>query len=165
VVGGSLLLYALRAPSDNDGAPFAATSRETLLLANNLLLSTACAMVLIGTLYPLLADALSLGKISVGPPYFALLFTVLMAPLVALLPFGPLTKWQREQVSRPVAMLIPWAGLAIGLGITTYFLAPQGAWKSRWAWRVRRGSRRARCASCGRASNRRAAVSRPRWSA
>lgn len=129
VIGGSLLLYAMRAPGDEDGAPFVAASRETLLLANNVLLTTACAMVLIGTLYPLLADALSLGKISVGPPYFALLFTVLMAPLVALLPFGPLTKWQREQVSRPVAMLIPWAGLAIGLGITTFFLAPQGAWK------------------------------------
>ena len=129
VVGGSLLLYALRAPSDNDGAPFAASSRETLLLANNLLLSTACAMVLIGTLYPLLADALELGKISVGPPYFALLFTLLMAPLVLLLPFGPLTRWQREQASRPVAMLVPWAGLALGIGGTAYFLAPQGAWK------------------------------------
>jgi cytochrome c-type biogenesis protein CcmF len=129
VVGGSLLLYALRAPNENDGAPFAAASRETLLLANNLLLSTACAMVLIGTLYPLLADALSLGKISVGPPYFALLFVVLMAPLVLLLPFGPLTKWQREQPSRPFAMLVPWAGLAVGVGIATYFLAPQGPWK------------------------------------
>jgi len=129
VVGGSLLLYALRAPNENDGAPFAAASRETLLLANNLLLSTACAMVLIGTLYPLLADALSLGKISVGPPYFALLFTVLMAPLVALVPFGPLTKWQREQASRPFAMLVPWAGLAVGVGIAAFFLAPQGAWK------------------------------------
>jgi cytochrome c-type biogenesis protein CcmF len=129
VIGGSLLLYALRAPGENDGAPFAASSRETLLLANNLLLSTACAMVLIGTLYPLLADALSLGKISVGPPYFALLFTLLMAPLVMLLPFGPLTRWQREQASRPVAMLVPWAGLAVGVGIGAYFLAPQGAWK------------------------------------
>ncbi|KGQ20376.1 Cytochrome c heme lyase subunit CcmF [Lysobacter dokdonensis DS-58] len=129
VIGGSLLLYALRAPGENDGAPFAATSRETLLLANNLLLSTACAMVLIGTLYPLLADALDLGKISVGPPYFALLFTLLMAPLVLLLPFGPLTKWQREQASRPMAMLIPWAGLAIGIGIATFFLAEQGPWK------------------------------------
>ena len=129
VIGGSLLLYALRAPSENDGAPFAAASRETLLLANNLLLSTACAMVLIGTLYPLLADALDLGKISVGPPYFALLFTLLMAPLVLLLPFGPLTKWQREQASRPFAMLVPWAGLAIGIGIASFFLAEQGPWK------------------------------------
>jgi len=129
VIGGSLLLYALRSPDGNDGAPFATSSRETLLLANNLLLTSACAMVLLGTLYPLLADALDLGKISVGPPYFALLFVLLMAPLVLLLPFGPLTRWQREQPSRPVAMLVPWAGLALGIGIAVFFLAPQGAWK------------------------------------
>ena len=60
------------------------------------------------------ADALSLGKISVGPPYFALMFVLLMTPLVLLLPFGPLFRWQREQASRPLAMLIPWAGLALG---------------------------------------------------
>ncbi len=129
VIGGSLLLYALRAPRANDNTRFAAASRETLLLANNLLLTSACAMVLLGTLYPLLADALGLGKISVGPPYFALLFVLLMAPLVLLLPFGPLTRWQREQPSRPIAMLLPWAGLAIGIGIAAFFLAPQGPWK------------------------------------
>jgi cytochrome c-type biogenesis protein CcmF len=129
VVGGSLLLYALRAPAQGDGKPFAAASRETLLMANNLLLVTACAMVLLGTLYPLLADALELGKISVGPPYFSLLFVLLMAPLVLLLPFGPLTRWQREDVSKPIAMLVPWAGLAIGIGVAAFFLAPQGAWK------------------------------------
>ena len=134
VIGGSLVLYALRAPGDDDGVPdskqhFATASRETLLLTNNLLLTSACAMVLLGTLYPLLADALGLGKISVGPPYFALLFILLMAPLVLLLPFGPLTRWQREQPSRPIAMLVPWAGLALGIGIAAFFLAPQGAWK------------------------------------
>ena len=131
VIGGSLLLYALRAPSvDDNGQPFTASSRETLLLGNNLLLSTACAMVLLGTLYPLLADALELGKISVGPPYFALLFVLLMAPLVLLLPFGPLTRWQREQASRPLAMLLPWAGLALAAGVAAYFMAAQGPWKT-----------------------------------
>ncbi|MCA1714913.1 MAG: c-type cytochrome biogenesis protein CcmF, partial [Gammaproteobacteria bacterium] len=134
VIGGSLLLYALRAPGTegdaaSEGAPFVAASRETLLLANNLLLVAACGMVLLGTLYPLLADALGLGKISVGPPYFALLFVLLMTPLVLLLPFGPLTRWQREQVSRPIAMLVPWAGLALGIGIAAFFLSPQGQWK------------------------------------
>jgi cytochrome c-type biogenesis protein CcmF len=129
VIGGSLLLYALRSPDADDSSRFATSSRETLLLANNLLLACACAMVLLGTLYPLLADALGLGKISVGPPYFALLFTLLIAPLVMLLPFGPLTRWQREQASRPLAMLLPWAGLALGIGIAAFFLAPQGAWK------------------------------------
>ncbi|ROU05966.1 heme lyase CcmF/NrfE family subunit [Lysobacter enzymogenes] len=131
VVGGSLLLYALRAPSaqDDPGKPFEPSSRETLLLANNLLLTTACAMVLLGTLYPLLADSLNLGKISVGPPYFALMFVLLMTPLVLLLPFGPLFRWQREQVSRPLAMLVPWAGLAIGAAVAAFFLAPQGPLK------------------------------------
>jgi cytochrome c-type biogenesis protein CcmF len=87
-------------------------------------------MVLLGTLYPLIADALDLGKISVGPPYFGLLFLVLMAPLVLLVPFGPLTRWQREQASKPLAMLAPWAGLALLAGVLGYFMAPQGAWKT-----------------------------------
>jgi cytochrome c-type biogenesis protein CcmF len=130
VIGGSLVLYALRAPDGDKDASFAPASRETLLLVNNLLLVAACAMVLLGTLYPLLADALELGKISVGPPYFALLFVLLMAPLVLLVPFGPLTRWQREQPSKPFAMLVPWAGLALGIGIAAFFLAPQGAWKT-----------------------------------
>ena len=131
VIGGSLLLYALRAPSNNaDAKPFNAFSRETLLLLNNLLLTTACAMVLLGTLYPLLADALELGKISVGPPYFALMFLLLMAPLVALLPFGPLTRWQREDMASPIRMLMPWAVLALVLGVVAFFIAPQGKWKT-----------------------------------
>lgn len=131
VVGGSLLLYALRAPRESSQPRyFALFSRETLLLANNLLLATACAMVLLGTLYPLLADALELGKISVGPPYFALLFVVLMAPLVALLPFGPLTRWQREEPRAPLRMLAPWAALAIVGGVLAYFLLPDGGWQA-----------------------------------
>ncbi len=130
VVGGSLLLYALRAPRDDTGAPFAASSRETLLLVNNLLLTAACAMVLIGTLFPLFADALDLGKFSVGPPYFGLLFTVLMAPLVMLVPFGPLTRWQREQPDKPLRMLMPWAGLALALGAIAFFFWPEGSAKT-----------------------------------
>ncbi|KAB7763609.1 heme lyase CcmF/NrfE family subunit [Xanthomonas maliensis] len=134
VVGGALLLYVLRAPrlstGDDPRRAFAGSSRETLLLLNNLLLSCACVMVLLGTLYPLLADALGLGKLSVGPPYFGTLFVVLMAPLVALLPFGPLTRWQREQASRPLAMLAPWAALAIVLGALAWWAAPQGRWKT-----------------------------------
>jgi len=130
VIGGALLLYALRAPKFEDGKPFAATSRETLLLVNNLLLASACAMVLLGTLYPLLADALGLGKISVGPPYFGSLFLLLMAPLVLLVPFGPLTRWQSEQASRPIAMLAPWFVFALVLGVVAWFMAPQGPWKT-----------------------------------
>lgn len=129
VVGGSLVLYVLRAPRIAGGA-FVASSRETLLLANNVLLAAACGMVLLGTLYPLLADALELGKISVGPPYFGLLFVVLMTPLVMLLPFGPLTKWQKDQPRKPLAMLMPWLVAALALGAIAYFMAPQGPLKT-----------------------------------
>lgn len=133
VIGAALLLYALRAGalgSDDPRRGFMPTSRETLLLANNVLLAGACAMVLLGTLYPLLADALGLGKVSVGPPYFGTLFIVLMAPLVALLPFGPLVNWQRDQASKRLALLVPWAGLALLLGVLAWFMAPQGKLKA-----------------------------------
>jgi len=133
VVGAALLLYALRAGalgSDDPRKGFMPTSRETLLLANNLLLAGACAMVLLGTLYPLLADALGLGKVSVGPPYFGTLFIVLMAPLVALLPFGPLVNWQRDQASKRLALLAPWAVFALLLGVLAWFMAPQGKLKA-----------------------------------
>jgi len=133
VVGAALLLYALRAGalgSDDPRSGFMPTSRETLLLANNLLLAGACAMVLLGTLYPLLADALGLGKVSVGPPYFGTLFIVLMAPLVALLPFGPLVSWQRDQASKRLALLAPWAVFALLLGVLAWFMAPQGKLKA-----------------------------------
>ncbi len=134
LVGGALLLYALRAgrlgvDSADPRRGFMATSRETLLLANNLLLASATAMVLLGTLYPLLADALGLGKLSVGPPYFGSLFLLLMAPLVLLLPFGPLVNWQRDQPSRALALVLPWLVLAVALGMVAWWRAPQNGWK------------------------------------
>ena len=135
VMGAALLLYALRAPqvtpdADDPRRGFAGPSRETLLLANNLLLTAAAAMVLLGTLYPLLADALGLGKISVGPPYFGTLFVVLMTPLVLLLPAGPLTAWQRGRGAGAVALLLPWAVLALASGALAFWWAPQGPWKT-----------------------------------
>ena len=130
VVGASLLLYAMRAPNIDGGKPFTGASREALLLLNNVFLTAACTMVLIGTLYPLLADALELGKISVGPPYFSLLFIVLMAPIVLLLPLGPLIRWQRDEFARPLRMLLPWALLALVAGGIAYFQAPNGPWKT-----------------------------------
>ncbi|MET3654124.1 heme lyase CcmF/NrfE family subunit [Dyella japonica] len=111
VVGGSLLLYALRAPKVAGGKPFAVVSRETAILIGNLMLTVAAAMVLLGTLFPLLGDALNLGKISVGPPYFGFLFTLLMMPVVLLLPFGPYLRWGKSDV--PVLKKVMWrAGLA-----------------------------------------------------
>ena len=96
VTGGALTLYAIRAPQLKSAPPVGLYSRESLLLLNNILLATAAAMVLIGTLYPLVAEALGWGKISVGPPYFGLMFFVLMAPLVLMIPFGPLTRWKGD---------------------------------------------------------------------
>ena len=131
VVGGSLVLYAVRAPGiTRETRPFTAFSRETLLLINNLLLTTAGAMVLVGTLYPMLADALELGKVSVGPPYFSLMFAILMTPVVMLLPFGPLVRWQREQAHQVIALLLPWAALALLAGTIAWWMAPQGSVKT-----------------------------------
>jgi cytochrome c-type biogenesis protein CcmF len=97
VVGLSLLLYAWRAPTVGKGGHFEAMSKETLLLFNNILLVVACGAVLLGTLYPLFIDALGLGKISVGPPYFSVVFFWIMAPLMFLLGIGPLTRWKNDQ--------------------------------------------------------------------
>ena len=130
VIGGSLLLYALRSGDIDPGKPFSGAARETVLLINNCLLTAASAMVLLGTLYPLLADALDLGKISVGPPYFSLFFVVLMTPIVLLLPFGPLLRWQRDDLSKPARMLAPWAVLALVGGALAFFTMREGGWKA-----------------------------------
>jgi cytochrome c-type biogenesis protein CcmF len=119
VVGGSLLLYAIRSGGIERGKPSAPLSRDTLLLLNNLLFSAAAAMVLIGTLYPLFADALNLGKMSVGPPYFSLLFTALMVPVIALMPFGPFARWQQEHFGR----FAPLIKIALSATVMTTALA------------------------------------------
>ena len=126
VVGGSLALYALRAPRTEGARAFAGSSRETLILINNLLLTAATATILLGTLFPLLVDALELGQISVGAPYFGLLFTVLMAPLVLLVPFGPLSRWGKEDASTLVRLLAPWFGLAVLALVLTMLFWPNG---------------------------------------
>src|SRR5574337_1507244 len=93
VVGGSLLIYAVRAPKVAGGKAFRLLSRETLLLVNNLMFVCAAAMVLLGTLYPIIGDMLGIGRISVGPPYFGFVFPLLMLPVVLLIPFGPFFRW------------------------------------------------------------------------
>ncbi len=94
VIGASLVLFALRAPRVASGGDFDLVSRETLLLANNVLLAVACATVFLGTLYPLAVDALGRGKISVGPPYFNTVFVPLMLPLLFLVALGPHASWR-----------------------------------------------------------------------
>ncbi|MGE5469005.1 MAG: heme lyase CcmF/NrfE family subunit [Ignavibacteria bacterium] len=97
VIGSSLLLFAWRAAAVSLGGKFALISRETLLLVNNVLLVVAAGSVLLGTLYPLIIDALNLGKLSVGPPYFNAVFVPIMAPLVFLLAAGPLARWKHAE--------------------------------------------------------------------
>jgi cytochrome c-type biogenesis protein CcmF len=109
VVGSSLLLYGLRAPVIRDSTRFTWLSRESLLLVNNILLVTASASILLGTLYPLVLDALKLGKISVGSPYFSRVFTPLMAPIFLLAGIATLVPWREGQllkVLRPLRRLV-----------------------------------------------------------
>jgi cytochrome c-type biogenesis protein CcmF len=129
VVGGSLLLFALRAPGMIRGSRFAGFSRETLLLLNNLVLTVMTAMVLIGTLYPLLIDALGAGKISVGPPYFGTLFAWLLIPLLLLLPIGFNSRWQTDSFNRVARELALPALFAITSVMAAWWLLPPtGFW-------------------------------------
>jgi cytochrome c-type biogenesis protein CcmF len=111
VIGGSLALYAWRMGKVAPGARFELLSRESMLLANSVLLLVACGAVLLGTLYPLFLDALGLGKISVGPPYFESVFVPLMAPAVLLAGVGPLIAWRRGDGPQ-AARRLRWAAIA-----------------------------------------------------
>ncbi|MGE4405963.1 heme lyase CcmF/NrfE family subunit [Pseudomonas sp.] len=107
VVGGSLTLFALRAPVVKSQIGFGLWSRETLLLVNNLLLMVATAMILLGTLYPLLLDALSGAKLSVGPPYFNAMFVPLIGALMLALGVGILVRWKDTPLKWLIGMLTP----------------------------------------------------------
>jgi cytochrome c-type biogenesis protein CcmF len=124
VVGGSLLLFALRAPAMIQGGRFSALSRETLLLLNNLILVVMAAMVLLGTLYPLLLEALDMGKISVGPPYFGTMFALLLVPLALLLPFGFSSRWQKDDLNRLLGELWLPAVIAVLATIAAWIFIP-----------------------------------------
>jgi cytochrome c-type biogenesis protein CcmF len=110
VVGVSFALYAWRAPTVGLGARFALLSKESSLLANNVLLMVATGAVLLGTLYPLVLDALGMGKISVGPPYFDAVFMPLMAPAVFLMGIGPLARWKEAHLPA-LAKRLQWAAV------------------------------------------------------
>jgi cytochrome c-type biogenesis protein CcmF len=111
VVGGSLLLYAVRAPTVRSSATFEWVSRESVILLNNILLVVAAASILLGTLYPLVIDALGLGKISVGPPYFNAVFIPLTAPLTIAVGLGMLLRWKRDLFGA-LAVRVRWIALA-----------------------------------------------------
>jgi len=105
VIGGSLLLYVWRAPRIGLGGGFEPLSRESMLLANNVMFAAAAGSVLLGTLYPLALDASGLGKISVGPPYFETVFVPLMAPALFLMGVGPLARWKKASLPELAARL------------------------------------------------------------
>ena len=119
VVGSSLVLYAWRAPKSSLGGKFNLSSRETFILLGNVFLVVSAGSVLLGTLYPLLIDALHLGKISVGPPYFNSVFVPITAPLLVLMGIGPWTNWKNSDLLSVIKRL--WlAGLVAvlaGIGI------------------------------------------------
>lgn len=140
VVGGSLTLFALRSPAANH-SHYPVFSREAGLLANSLLLALLLAVVVLGTLYPLIADALSLGKISVGPPYFNRFFFPLMAAILLLLPLGNTLQWQDSQGAMPallwlrkpaVLALVIAPLLLLALAIPFSTLAMIGSWLGAW---------------------------------
>jgi cytochrome c-type biogenesis protein CcmF len=126
VIGASLALFAWRAPKVGLGGKFETVSRESLLLMNNVLLAVACASVLLGTLYPLFLDALNLGKISVGPPYFDAVFVPIMAPLVFLMGIGPIARWKKAELP-DLATRLKWA---LGVSLVTALVVPfiAGRW-------------------------------------
>ncbi|UCV18820.1 heme lyase CcmF/NrfE family subunit [Ferribacterium limneticum] len=111
VIGTSLALFAWRAPKVGLGGRFGLVSRESLLLTNNVLLVVACATVLLGTLYPLLIDALGVGKISVGPPYFNAVFVPVMAPVLFLMGIAPFARWKEASISE-ITRTVRWAMIA-----------------------------------------------------
>lgn len=146
IIGGSLALFGWRASSVGFGGRFDRISRESLLLGNNLLLLTAAGAVMLGTLYPLLLDALDLGKISVGAPYFETVFVPLMAPVILLMGAGPLARWKSASaaelgqrlrgtaiVAVLAAVLLPWAAgrwspwVALGLFLAAWVFASTAA--------------------------------------
>jgi cytochrome c-type biogenesis protein CcmF len=145
VVGGSLLLFALRGPAMDRAAGYGAWSREMMLLLNNIILVSSMAMILVGTLYPLLADVLGLGKISVGPPYFNFFFVPLMALLALCMGLAVVSRWKKSElalmrrrgfvpalISVAAALILPlflaaeisWASYSIAAAITLFL----GVW-------------------------------------
>jgi len=128
VVGGSLILFALRASKVRAGGNFALVSRETFLLINNVLLTTAAASVMLGTLYPLIVDALNLGKLSVGPPYFNAVFAPIMVPVLLFMVIGSYARWKNDSVAELVKKLRPIAIVSVLLGCSLPLLA--GPWSA-----------------------------------
>src|SRR5512145_1085954 len=130
VIGGSLFLYAWRAKQVGLGGKFDVVSRESLLLSNNVLLTVAAGSVLLGTLYPLIVDAFGGAKLSVGPPYFNLVFVPLMAPAMFLMGVGPIARWKKADLPE-LAVRLRWA---LGVSVIAALVVPFAM--GRWSFMV-----------------------------
>jgi cytochrome c-type biogenesis protein CcmF len=126
VIGGSLTLFAWRAPKVGLGGRFEMVSRESMLLVNNVLLLAAAGAVLLGTLYPLFLDALGMGKISVGTPWFEIMFPLCMVPAAFLMGVGPLARWKQAELP-DLAVRLKWA---FGAAVASALVLPliMGKW-------------------------------------
>ena len=121
--GGALALYAWRAPMLRQGGLFAPISREGSLVLNNVLLTTACGVVFVGTLYPLVLEAITGKKISVGAPFFDATFGPLMVPLLLAVPFGPLLAWKRGDLMGAAQRLMVALGASFLAILVAYWLS------------------------------------------
>ncbi|VAW82554.1 Cytochrome c heme lyase subunit CcmF [hydrothermal vent metagenome] len=130
VIGGSLLLYALRAPGISRGGGFDMLSRETLLLGNNLLLIIITALVLLGTLAPLLYDALEWGKISVGFPWFNSMFVIFTPFMILLMGAAPLTRWKHQDPAELLRQLRVSLAVSIAAGIVVALPFASDSWSA-----------------------------------
>jgi cytochrome c-type biogenesis protein CcmF len=130
VVGGSLTLFAIQAPKIKSEGHFELVSRDALILTNNILLVATTATILLGTLYPLVIDALGMGKISVGPPYFNGVFIPLTAPLAFFVGIGVLSRWRQDSVSRLWQLVMLPLGSSLLIGFALAFLPDQFTWSA-----------------------------------
>jgi cytochrome c-type biogenesis protein CcmF len=126
-IGGSLFLYALRAPKLKAGGLFSAISREGSLVLNNFLLSVGAATVFIGTLYPLFLDSIGGDKVSVGPPYFNATFVPLMVPMILVMGIGPLLSWKRADLAGALARLKVAAFISVVVAFAAFIVATGGS--------------------------------------
>ncbi|MGI9378676.1 MAG: heme lyase CcmF/NrfE family subunit [Methyloligellaceae bacterium] len=131
--GGALALYAWRAPMLKRGGLFAPISREGGLVLNNILLTTACASVLVGTLYPMILEGFTGAKISVGAPFFNATFVPLMIPLLLAVPFGPLLAWKRGDIAGAAQRLMLAMGLSFVAIVVCFALFWRGPWLAPFA--------------------------------
>ena len=130
--GGALSLFALRARELRQGGLFTPISREGGLVLNNVLLTVGCAVVFVGTLYPLVADALGY-KMSVGPPYFNMTFVPLMLPLLVAVPFGPFLAWKRADLTGAAQRLAAAGALAVVAMVLAVAITRRGPWLAPFA--------------------------------